>query len=154
MKKLFTILIISLTVTILSSCIIVTNTDPNYNFTLENNSTDIVVRDWYVKNSNNENITYVIKNSTNIIEPGSSATISGIHTGTYYVAFRVYRNGSTEFYYSKDFYIDRNLKYTVIDILMDNITSRNALTQNNNSSNEFHLIDSAGNEIELVKVSE
>lgn len=154
MKKLFTILIISLTVTILSSCIIVTNTDPNYNFTLENNSTDIVVRDWYVKNSNNENITYVIKNSTNIIEPGSSATISGIPTGTYYVAFRVYRNGSTEFYYSKDFYIDRNLKYTVIDILMDNITSRNALTQNNNSSNEFHLIDSAGNEIELVKVSE
>lgn len=154
MKKLFTILIISLTVTILSSCIIVTNTDPNYNFTLENNSTDRVVRDWYVKNSNNENITYVIKNSTNIIEPGSSATISGIPTGTYYVAFRVYRNGSTEFYYSKDFYIDRNLKYTVIDILMDNITSRNALTQNNNSSNEFHLIDSAGNEIELVKVSE
>lgn len=154
MKKLFTILIISLTVTILSSCIIVTNTDPNYNFTLENNSTDKVVRDWYVKNSNNENITYVIKNSTNIIEPGSSATISGIPTGTYYVAFRVYRNGSTEFYYSKDFYIDRNLKYTVIDILMDNITSRNALTQNNNSSNEFHLIDSAGNEIELVKVSE
>ena len=140
--------------TILSSCIIVTNTDPNYNFTLENNSTDKVVRDWYVKNSNNENITYVIKNSTNIIEPGSSATISGIPTGTYYVAFRVYRNGSTEFYYSKDFYIDRNLKYTVIDILMDNITSRNALTQNNNSSNEFHLIDSAGNEIELVKVSE
>ena len=103
MKKLFTILIISLTVTILSSCIIVTNTDPNYNFTLENNSTDRVVRDWYVKNSNNENITYVIKNSTNIIEPGSSATISGIPTGTYYVAFRVYRNGSTEFYYSKDF---------------------------------------------------
>ena len=154
MKKLFTILIISLTVTILSSCIIVTNTDPNYNFTLENNSTDRVVRDWYVKNSNNENITYVIKNSTNIIEPGSSATISGIPTGTYYVAFRVYRNESTEFYYSKDFYIDRNLKYTVIDILMDNITSRNALTQNNNSSNEFHLIDSAGNEIELVKVSE
>ena len=154
MKKLFTILIISLTVTILSSCIIVTNTDPNYNFTLENNSTDRVVRDWYVKNSNNENITYVIKNSTNIIEPGSSATISGIPTGTYYVAFRVYRNGSTEFYYSKDFYIDRNLKYTVIDILMDNITSRNAVTQNNNSSNEFHLIDSAGNEIELVKVSE
>ena len=154
MKKLFTILIISLTVTILSSCIIVTNTDPNYNFTLENKSTDRVVRDWYVKNSNNENITYVIKNSTNIIEPGSSATISGIPTGTYYVAFRVYRNGSTEFYYSKDFYIDRNLKYTVIDILMDNITSRNALTQNNNSSNEFHLIDSAGNEIELVKVSE
>ena len=154
MKKLFTILIISLTVTILSSCIIVTNTDTNYNFTLENNSTDRVVRDWYVKNSNNENITYVIKNSTNIIEPGSSATISGIPTGTYYVAFRVYRNGSTEFYYSKDFYIDRNLKYTVIDILMDNITSRNALTQNNNSSNEFHLIDSAGNEIELVKVSE
>ena len=154
MKKLFTILIISLTVTILSSCIIVTNTDPNYNFTLENNSTNRVVRDWYVKNSNNENITYVIKNSTNIIEPGSSATISGIPTGTYYVAFRVYRNGSTEFYYSKDFYIDRNLKYTVIDILMDNITSRNALTQNNNSSNEFHLIDSAGNEIELVKVSE
>ena len=154
MKKLFTILIISLTVTILSSCIIVTNTDPNYNFTLENNSTDRVVRDWYVKNSNNENITYVIKNSTNIIEPGSSATISGIPTGTYYVAFRVYRNGSTEFYYSKDFYIDRNLKYTVIDILMDTLTSRNALTQNNNSSNEFHLIDSAGNEIELVKVSE
>ena len=152
MKKLFTILIISLTVTILSSSIIVTNGEPStpiYNITL-NNNTNYPINDWYVKNADTER-KYAKSSEAVSIPRNSESTMYGIPEGNYYIVFTLSDPAIAEDYkFSAKTYINRNTLYYARSSL--NYSYRSVLPSS--SEGKLVLIDSAGNEIELVKVSE
>lgn len=84
MKKIISVLLLALTLTLFSSCIIIEDTS-KYDITLLNNTTDENITDWCVKSKDGERYEKDDKNCP--IRAGSRDTITDIPKGYYSVCF-------------------------------------------------------------------
>lgn len=120
MKKLFTTLLLVLSVFMLSSCVIIGWDDYDYggeyDFYLYN-KTDYTIRDWYLEDVDG----YIYKSQYRTVSRGSHRSIRNLPEGYYIVRFKV---GSYDAEWSDWFYIDRDKKLTVRDYTdWDSITN-------------------------------
>ncbi len=119
MKKIISVLLLALTLTLFSSCIIVTSSKHTLTFTnaLADNPYNIIY-DWYVCDSN-DNI-YVANEDANTLYPGERGYID-LEPGTYNIVFShedtslqgkhaFYRTETINIYSDKEFKLTQSVK--------------------------------------------
>ncbi len=123
MKKIISVLLLALTLSLFSSCIIVGTNDIEYTLTLKNalprkSSNDIF--DWYVIDDNNDK--YVLDdNEVNIPSGGNSSSID-LPSGSYYIIFSFEdttdRTRSHIFYKTEKIYLYSDKVFTLTDSVL------------------------------------
>lgn len=146
MKKTFlSVLIIAMTLTMLSSCIINVN-HGTYKMYFDNN-TNIDVDDWYVKDSDGDN--HVKTKNYNPVEAGERKSISDLPEDLYQVWY-CYSLSNYDFYFHTN-YVDLD-EDTVYKLRQDKfVSARNAANTGAESEETVLVLESSdGKEIEVV----
>ena len=149
MKKIISVLLLALTLTLFSSCIIIDISKHTMYF--YNDTTNQNVYDWYVKDSDGEN--HLPSTGWNEVPPGTYDKIENLPEGLYTVWFCVYTGGAGEVYAHTQNYVnlDTDTTFHLSDERCYKGSPRSAVSsEEDNNDEELALIDSNGNKYELV----
>lgn len=150
MKKIATIIMITLTAILLSGCII--NVESvTHTMYFQNDSPTQYVYDWYLKDTNGKK--YTISDDYCPVPCNSSSYISGLFRKDYQVWFCIYSNPRTDVYlHSAGFVnLDSDTTFRLSDESYYGGAPRSAgKAINENAEPELTLVDSNGNQYKLV----
>lgn len=155
MKKLLSILMISLTAVILSSCIIVAHEEPKYKFYFVNDTLSPVY-DWYLKDEDGDN--HAKSSGYCEIPPGAYSYKSGLSEDYYQLWFCPLQTIASDYYVHTDYIkLDEDTTYYLnLDRFYDGKpNNRSAVNEETVSeSGTLVLTDSKGNIYPLYKAEE
>lgn len=153
MKKIATIIMITLTAILLSSCVI--NLEPvTHKMYFQNNSYTQHVYDWYLKDSNGKK--YIKSDDYCPVPVRSNSYMSGLYTKEYQVWFCIYSNPRTDIYLHSNGFatVDSDTTFRLSDdseeIFYGGAPRSAGKTVNENAEPELTLVDSKGNQYKLV----
>ena len=146
MKKIFGILLLTITTFMLSSCFIFVN-DKEHDITCENN-TSVLIRDWCVIQDGDRthaNSDYAVE-----IRPGYSDTIYDLPEDYYSVCITFNNPSSSRNYQpSEEIYLDEDVVFSVAERTFYR-RSANDSSEDEDAEPEFVLIGSNGKEYPLI----
>lgn len=148
MKKIISILLLALTLTLLSGCIIID--DRHFSITC-NNNTEETITDWCVKKDNNK--TYANDEDTCRIKPHKEDTISNLPIGYYSICITFeekYQLHPSDYEISKEIYLDEDVTFNVAK---RHFYSRSAIADNKNDDEQQYILIINGKEYPLVKTN-
>lgn len=171
MKKIFSILALSMVIGLFSSCIIVTHEEPvpTYTITFRNELSDVVqnhvhindVFDWYAKNKKDKN--FVVSDSATLVQAdGGTSRLRDIPRDYYQVIFTF--DDTTDsysddtYYISDEFYLDEDKDFVLresthrVRVTITNRSAGDTLEESEVEQRKFEIVDSEGNVFPLKKV--
>lgn len=154
MKKLFSILALSMVIGLFSSCVIVTHEEPTYTLYFCNDTKVQHVYDWYLKNKNNTE--FAISDSYCEVPTRTSAGLSGLSKDYYQIWYCVYSTRTDDFYvHSADYvYLDSDVTFYLSDLTCVRGSPKRSATLENAEAEKLVFVDSKGNiypaEIEVI----
>lgn len=157
MKKIFSVLLLALTLSLFTGCIFVGDVDyepPKYTLYFFNDTSNKTIYDWFLKDDDGEN--HVKSDNYVPVEPGEISSISGLKKDYYQVWFCVYSatNRQSDVYVHTENFVyvdsDTTFKLDTESYVSGRPRSATGVTEAKDKSN-YVLIDSKGNVYPLVQ---
>lgn len=172
MKKLFSILALSMVIGVFSSCVIVAHDDvvPTYTITFRNELSDVVqnrvhindVFDWYAKNRKDKN--FVVSEAATLVQAdGGTSRLRDIPRDYYQVIFTF--DNTTDsydddiYYISDEFYLDEDKDFVLrestkrVRVTVTSRSTGDTPEESEVEQKEYQIVDSEGNVYPLKKVA-
>ena len=148
MKKIISVLLLALSLTVLSSCIII-NTPTHTMYFYNNTSTKVY--DWFLKDSDGDN--HLPSEGWNEVPAYKYDKMTGLSEDYYTVWFCLLTTGNKDYYVHTEnsFHIDSDTTFYLKTETCSNGSPRSAnSTDSDTNDEELVLIDSNGNQYKLV----